>query len=143
MEKTMHNNMNSMNPYIDFSGQAREALAFYTQCFNGEIVAQMSYADAKMDVPEPFKNNLIHAEFKAPGIHFMASDGHPGQPVAPSSKIMLCLHFSDNAEQTKIFDTLVQGGTVIEALAIAFWGDRFGMVTDRFGIHWMLICPQS
>lgn len=135
--------MNSMNPYIDFSGQCRAALAFYTQCFKGEIVEQMTYGGAKMEVPEPFKDYLIHAEFKAPGIHFMCSDGRPGQPVAPSSKIMLCLHFTDDSEQTDIFEKLGKGGAVIEPLAIAFWGARFGMVTDQFGIQWMLICPQA
>ena len=135
--------MNSMNPYIDFSGQCREALDFYTQCFNGEVVARMTYGDAKVEVPAPFKDYLIHAEFKAPGIHFMASDGRPGQPVEPSSKIMLCLHFTDENEQTNIFEKLGKNGKVTEPLAIAFWGARFGMVTDQFGIHWMLICPQT
>lgn len=135
--------MESLNPYIDFSGKCREALDFYQQCFKGEVVSQMSYADAKMDVPEPYRDHLIHSEFKAPGIRFMASDGRPGQSVAASSKIMLCLHFTDSAEQTQVFDALANGGGVIEPLAIAFWGDRFGMVTDRFGIHWMLICPTA
>ncbi|HEX6592688.1 MAG TPA: VOC family protein [Moraxellaceae bacterium] len=135
--------MESMNPYIDFSGRCREALAFYTKCFGGEIVRQMSYSDAKIDVPEQFRDYLLHAEFKAPGLRLMASDGRPGQAVAPSSRIMLCLHFTDNEEQTQVFDSLGQGGNVIEPLAIAFWGDRFGMVSDPFGVQWMLICPQQ
>lgn len=135
--------MESMNPYIDFSGKCREALAFYTDCFNGEIVQQMTYADANIDVPDAFKSHLLHAEFKAPGIRLMASDGRPGQTVAPSSRIMLCLHFTDEAEQTRVFDALGKGGSVIEPLAIAFWGARFGMTIDAFGVHWMLICPKE
>lgn len=135
--------MNSMNPYIDFSGRCREALAFYAACFNGEIVAQMSYGEAGMDVPAEFRDALIHAEFRAPGLHLMASDGRLGQPVPPSSRIMLCLHFSDENEQTTVFDTLADGGTVIEKLALSFWNARFGMVVDRFGVHWMLICPKD
>ncbi|MGH8491618.1 MAG: VOC family protein [Moraxellaceae bacterium] len=135
--------MESLNPYIDFSGKCREALAFYKECFGGELVAQMSYADAKVEVPEAFKDYLIHSEFQAPGLRLMASDGRPGQPVAPSSRIMLCLHFTDNDEQTAIFEKLGKGGEVGSALAVAFWGDRFGMVSDRFGVNWMLICPQQ
>lgn len=135
--------MQSLNPYIDFSGRCREALDFYAQCFGGEVVGRMTYGEANIDVPAAFKHSLIHAEFKAPGIRFMASDGRPGQPVAPSSRIMLCLHCSDDDEQTRVFDALAPGGTVTAPLDIAFWGARFGMLVDRFGVHWMLISAKN
>ncbi|MDQ8036797.1 MAG: VOC family protein [Pedobacter sp.] len=135
--------MESLNPYIDFSGKCREALAFYKNCFGGEVVTQMTYADAKVEVPEPFKDYLLHSEFQAPGVRLMASDGHPGQPATPNNFITLCLHCSHNDEQTRVFDTLATGGNVVSPLAVAFWGDRFGMVTDRFGVNWMLICAQK
>lgn len=130
--------MKSLNPYFDLGGRCREALAFYQSCFGGEVVALMTYADANIDVPPQFADNVLHAEFRADQIHFMASDGRADQPATRGNNVMLALGFSDLAEQEATFHKLADGGEVLLALHDAFWGDRFGMVVDRFGLHWML-----
>jgi PhnB protein len=134
--------MKSVNPYIDFGGRAREALAFYQHCFGGEILAQMTYADAKIDCPPQFANNVLHSEFRSDAIHLMASDGRADQPATVGNNIMLSLAFSDAGEQEQTFNALAEGGSVTLPLHDAFWGARFGMLVDRFGIHWMLNCQK-
>lgn len=133
--------MIQMNPYLNFSGKCREALAFYQECFGGEILALQSFGDANSNMPEEFKDNVMHAEFKAEGIYLMASDGRPGAEPLAGGNVTLSLHFVDVAAQEKIFAALAQGGKVTLPLEDSFWGARFGLVTDRFGMDWMLNCP--
>lgn len=132
--------MKVLNPYLNFEGHTREVLDFYQRCFGGEIVEIMTFADAKMGTPPELDGQIMHAEFKAEGIHFMASDCMPGQKLTQGNSISLCINFSDTAEQEKIFNALAAGGTVSHALADSFWGSKFGMLTDRFGVHWLLNC---
>ena len=69
----------------------------------------------------------------------MASDGRPGKSIDPEEgNISLSLATSDDAEGRRVFDALAQGGTVDMPIAQAFWGGTFGMLTDRFGIEWMV-----
>lgn len=135
--------MKSLNPYIDFGGRCREALDFYRDCFCGEVVALMTYAEAKIAVPPARANNVLHAEFRADKIHFMASDGRADQPATIGNNIMLALVFTSIAEQEATFARLAAGGTVTLPLHDAFWGDRFGMLVDRFGLLWMLSGRRS
>ena len=79
--------MRRFNPYINFSGKCREALAFYAEAFKGEIANLMTGADSGQEMPEEHKQNVLHAEFKAEGIYFMASDGRMGEEIVPSGQI--------------------------------------------------------
>lgn len=135
--------MKSLNPYIDFGGRCREALEFYCDCFGGEVVALTTYADARIEAPLAFANHVLHAEFRAGKVHFMASDGRADQPAAIGTHIMLALTFSSIAEQEATFARLAAGGNVVQPLHDAFWGDRFGMLVDRFGLYWMLSGRRS
>lgn len=129
--------MRQMYPYLNFGGKCREALAFYQGVFAGEIVTLMTGADSGQEVDEAAKNSVLHAEFKADGVHFMATDGRVGQPVNSGDQIHLCLNFSDNQAQAQAFDGLSAGGQILQPLVDAFWGGRFGMLIDRYGVHWM------
>ncbi|MCD5364159.1 MULTISPECIES: VOC family protein [Chromobacterium] len=134
--------MKTLIPYINFHGQCEQALAFYCQCFNGEVVAMMRFGDADFPSPEEAKDKILHAEFKAGGVHFMASDGMPGRIPQHGENITLNIALDDEAEQTAIFQALAQGGQITEPLKEAFWGARFGMLVDRFGIRWMSNCMK-
>lgn len=134
--------MKTLLPYINFHGQCEQALAFYRQCFNGEIVALMRFGDADFPSPDEAKNKILHAEFKAEGVHFMASDGMPDRTPVLGENITLNFMLDSEAEQTAIFEALAQGGQINEPLHDAFWGARFGMLVDRFGIRWMSNCPK-
>lgn len=135
--------MKSLNPYINFSGKCREALNFYKECLNGEIEALSTFAEAPGETDEKFKDNVMHSEFRAGGIHFMATDGMPGKEAVAGNNIMLTIQLTDEREQTRIFDALSRDGEVTQPLQDTFWGSRFGMLVDRNGIHWMLNCPKQ
>ncbi len=132
--------MKKLNPYLNFPGTTREALNFYKDCLNGEIVSIQTYGEAYMEVEDKYKNNVIHAEFKADGVEFMASDGMPGFAATPGNMITLSINLDDEQEQKDIFNALAAGGKVTMPLDKTFWGAIFGQLTDRFGIQWMLNC---
>lgn len=135
--------MTTLVPYLDLGGHCRQALDLYSACFGGEIVALLTFGDAPVETPPEAAAHIMHAEFRAPGVHFMATDGMPGQPSPTTGNVALCLVFEDADEQTRLYDALVDGGKATLPLHDAFWGDRFGMLTDRFGQRWMLSCRRA
>lgn len=135
--------MRRFNPYLNLGGKAREALAFYAQCFQGEVTELMTFAEAKLDVPEAFQDAVIHASFKAEGIHFMVSDGQPGEKIEVGNTVTLAIHQESEAEQATLFALLGEGGEVTMPLGDTFWNARYGELTDRYGIRWMFNCQKS
>jgi PhnB protein len=135
--------MKTLNPYLTLNGRCREALDFYKRCLGGEVVASTTFADAKMEVPPGHEQDVMHSEFRSEGIHFMAADGMPGKPSEVGKNIALALGFDTETEQTKAYEALVEGGDASMPLHDAFWGARFGMLTDKFGIQWMLNCDKK
>ncbi len=134
--------MKSLHPYLDFGGKCREAMTFYKDLFHGELVLN-AFSDFGMEMPEPMKNLVMHSELKADGLVLHASDGQPHHPAKPGTNVSLSLQLTDETEQTRIFDALAQGGQVLQPLADGPWGARFGMLTDRFGLQWLLNCPKQ
>jgi PhnB protein len=132
--------MITSNPYLHFSGNAREALDFYKTIFNGEVSGLQSYAEAGMAHDESMKNRVMHSEFKAGGVYFMASDSPTDVAPHSDNNISMSLNFSDTAEIDRVFNALAQGGTVTVPLDTAPWGAKFGMLTDKYGIEWLLNC---
>lgn len=138
--------MKTLNPYLTLNGRCREALDFYKRCLGGEVVAMMTFADAKQacgPMPPGTEQQVMHAEFRSEGIHFMASDGMPGNPSVVGKNIALALAFDSAAEQASTYAALADGGEATLPLHDAFWGSRFGMLTDKFGIQWMLNCDRK
>lgn len=132
--------MKKLNPYLNFAGDTREALNFYKDCLKGEIVSMQTYGEAKMQVEDEYKNNIIHAEFKADSVEFFAADGMPGFTANSGNMITMCINLNDEKEQEKIFNALAAGGKVTIPLGKTFWGATFGQLIDRFGIQWMFNC---
>jgi PhnB protein len=130
--------MKQLNVYLAFPGTCEAALNFYKTCFGGEITSMQRFGDSPVESSEEHKQKIMHAEFKADGMFFMASDGMPGQPVPSGEMVTLSINLTDGAEQERIFNTLAEGGKVTMPLGETFWGAVFGMVTDKFGIPWML-----
>jgi PhnB protein len=129
--------MTGFNPYLTFDGTCRQALEFYKDCFTGEIESMQTAGE---NAPRPeLKDQIMHAVFKAGSIFFMASDAM-GHPVTRGSNVTLNINFDSVAQQEKVFNKLSGGGNVSMPLQDTFWGARFGMVTDKFGINWMVNC---
>lgn len=131
--------MEAIVPYLNFNGNAAEALAFYEKAFGGKILFQQSFGDSPMadQTPESHKNKVMHATFAAGDLKFMVSDAMPGQEVQPGSNVSLSLNFLSVADIDSAFAALSEGAQVTMPLQDTFWGARFGMLTDRFGINWM------
>lgn len=95
--------------------------------------------DHPAGAPE-YRDKIMHATFKSPSFTFMASDGRPGKEYA-EGPISLSIGMQDAAQAQRVFDGLGQGGNVEMPMEGVFWGSRFGMLTDKFGIDWMVSAP--
>lgn len=133
-----------MNVYLTFAGTCKEALAHYKEALSGEIVSLQTFGETPQpNIPEEQKNNVMHAEFRAGDIYFMASDSMQGQPLTSGDTVTLAIGLDSLEEQESIFRKLSDGGAVTMPLQDTFWGARFGMLTDKFGINWMLNCEKK
>ena len=135
--------MKQLNPYLNLRGRCRQAFEFYRNCFPAAEAFFQTFRDAPADdfigeVAEEAKDNILHAELKCGDMVIMGSDGWPGAPSARGGSISLSVVLADTAEQTRLFNALAAGGEVTAPLRDASWGTRFGIVTDKFGIQWML-----
>ncbi len=130
--------------YLFFGGNCEEALAFYKGCLGGEIVALMRYEGSPMDgpqLPAEWKQKVMHATFEAEGARFMASDTMPGQPKPAHQGFAVSLFVPGEVDKARqAFDALAEGGQVTMPFAPPFWGGHFGMLTDKFGVPWMVSC---
>jgi PhnB protein len=128
--------------YLTFGGNCEEALSFYKRCLGGEITGLMRYEGSPMDnaqLPPDWKKKVMHSTFETQGARLMASDGMPGQPKPSYQGFSISLFVPGDAENArKAFDALAEGGKVTMPFAPPFWGGHFGMLTDRFGIPWMV-----
>jgi PhnB protein len=135
----------NVNPYLSFSGTAEKAIKLYEGALGAKVENVMRYGDAKgMDVPADSKNRIMHAVLKvgSAGAFYMLSDTTPDMPAPAGNNVRVSLDWDDAAEMAKSFDALSVGGKVTMPLQDTFWGAKFGMLTDAFGIHWMFNCEN-
>jgi PhnB protein len=130
--------MSTLNPYLNFRGQAGEAIDFYASVFGGEAT-KSTFADFGMPV-EPGEEHLVmHSQLITPsGFTLMAADVPSHMPLTVGDNVSVSLSGTEHDELTGWFEKLAEGGSVLEPLVKAPWGDSFGMLTDRFGIHWLV-----
>ncbi len=128
-----------LNPYIGFKDSAREALEFYKGAFGGELTLS-TFGEAGAEVEDNEKELLMHGMLVADnGITVMASDTPKHMGERPTvSYISISLSGDDEAELSGYWDKLAEGGNISQPLVKAPWGDTFGMLTDKFGVNWMV-----
>lgn len=125
-----------LNPYLFFSGNCKEAMDFYKIIFGGELTIQKMDAYPQMPVDESMKDMVMHADLNTGDIRFFGSDSQKASPK--SAKVELSLSGDDEPKLRKYWDGLAEGGKVNMPLEKAPWGDTFGMLTDKFGVDWMV-----
>jgi PhnB protein len=132
-----------LEPYLSFNGNCEEALNFYKGVFGGEITSLNRFEGSPMESEVADKSKIMHSNFVAPGVKFMASDGMQ-DAATEGSRITLSLGTRDVAEAERVFNGLSAGGKIDMPLQDTFWGATFGMLTDKYGIDWMVNCelPQ-
>lgn len=124
-----------LNPYIGFKDTAKPAMEFYQQVFGGELNL-MTFGQMGMTEGADL---VMHAALQTPdGYSIMAADTPPGMEYAGGSQISVSLSGDDDTKLRGFWDGLGEGGTVAMPLEKQAWGDVFGMVTDKFGIAWMV-----
>jgi len=127
-----------LNPYLSFNGQAREAMNYYHDVFGGDLNIQ-TYAEGGMADDPAAADLTMHAQLDTPnGMTLMGADSPPSLPYQAPAGISISLSGDDDAELSGYWQRLADGGTVTMPLEAAPWGDKFGMVTDRYGIGWMV-----
>lgn len=130
-----------IHAYLFFKGNCREAMKFYQSCFGGDLQA-MTYGEGPKDAcPAGAKDRIMHAALRNGELMIMASDFPDDSGPVVGTNISLSLTCKDVGELEHCFQALSEGGKVFQPLHDAFWGDRFGMLTDRYGFQWMLTCP--
>ena len=129
----------TLNPYLAFNGNCKEAMEFYKDCLGGELMMQtVGESGQTGHMPPGSENNIMHARLTKDGVDIlMASDG-TGQEVTQGTNISLSINCTSDEEIKSLFEKLSAGGKVTMPLADQFWGATFGMLTDKYGFHWML-----
>ena len=130
--------------YLSFNGNCEEALNFYARSLGGKVGTLMRYEGSPMDtkdLPAGWKQKVMHGTVDAEGAQIMGSDMPPGQAVPGYQGITVSLYVKDGVEKARqAFDALAAGGQVTMPFAPPFWGGHFGMLTDKFGVPWMVSC---
>lgn len=127
-----------LNPYLSFSGNAREAMDFYHSVFGGELT-QMTFGDMP-DMPghDAVADQIMHAQLLTDsGICLMGADTPPGMGE-PGPNSSVSISGEDEVELRGYWDKLSDSGQVQVPLEKAPWGDSFGMCVDRHGVPWMV-----
>ncbi|RAJ86007.1 PhnB protein [Chitinophaga dinghuensis] len=131
--------MSVLNAYLTFNGNCAEAMNFYKDIIGGELQV-MSVKDSPMkdQVPEAFHNQVMHAYLQKGDLKLMASDAMNGDPVTTGSNVSLALGSDDVNEADQIFNGLSAGGKITMPMGETFFAKRFGMLTDKYGLNWMI-----
>lgn len=132
----------SINAYLNFEGNTRQAVEFYAKVFDVENPNIMTFGDSppspEHKLPEEAKDLVMHARLDFCGGHLMFSDTFPGMPLTMGDNISLVINLGSQDELKKYYDRLKEGGSVQMELQETFWSKCYGIVKDKFGITWQL-----
>jgi PhnB protein len=134
--------MMQVQPYLIFNGQSEAALKFYEKALGAKTMFMMRFRDAPPNPERPvspeFADKVMHASFTIGESTLMCSDGDCSNPEGVHVGYSLSLNPATVDEGRKLFESLADGGAVTMPFDRTFWALGFGMVKDRFGVHWMI-----
>ena len=136
-----------IQPYLFFDGRCQEALDYYTSALGAKVEMLMRFKDSPeatdpAKVPPGAGDNVMHASVRIGDTVLMASDGFgKGKPVFQG--FALSLSVKNDAEADRLFSALAKGGTIQQDLTKTFFASSFGMVTDKFGVPWMVLTQSA
>ena len=128
--------MKEMVTYLNFDGNARDAMQFYARCLQAELLL-MPFSEANVDAPPEAQDRTMHAKLTKGSCVLMASDIMPGMPFQRGNNFYICLNCESLEETERVFAALGEKGKVTMPLQDTFWGARFGLITDQFDVNWM------
>ncbi|MEO7586641.1 MAG: VOC family protein [Arachnia sp.] len=134
----------ALNPYLQFDGNTREAMDFYHRVLGGEL-SSMTFGEGMGDTNPDTAKLIMHSSlYLERGIHLMAADVPPGVPMTENGTISLSSDDAAGGDAEMLsswWEHLLEDADVSLPLEQAPWGDRFGQLTDRFGVTWMVNIP--
>lgn len=126
----------TLNPYLTFQNNAREAMEFYKSVLGGELNIN-TFGEFGAEQLDP--NGVMHAQLETPaGFRLMASDNGSQGELTMGDNVTISIAGDDADDLRRWFNALAEGGQVTMPLEKQVWGDEFGMLTDQFGVHWMV-----
>jgi PhnB protein len=131
--------------YLMFNGRTEEALEFYKKSIGAKVEMMMRFKDAPEGQCAPgTEDKIMHSSFKIGDTVLMASDGMcSGEPKTEFKGISLTLNPKTEAECEGLFNALAEGGQVFQPLIKTFFSPKFGVVSDKFGVNWMVLVEQE
>ncbi len=127
-----------LNIYLNFNGDCEAAMNHYKDATNGTIHSLQRFGDSPMPVSETDKNKILHGRIEINGVTVMCSDTHEANAVTFGNNFAIALDYKNETDLNSAFNALAAGGTITMPLQDTFWGAKFGMCTDKFGVNWML-----
>jgi PhnB protein len=129
-----------INPYLIFDGNCEEAFNFYARALRAKLAMLQRFGDTPgcEDMPAAHRDKVMHVRLQAGEQVLMGSDNHPDHPYDGIKGCSIALSVEAPEEAERIFGELAQGGAVVMPMQETFWARRFGMLTDRFGVPWMI-----
>ena len=128
-----------LSPYLAFNGNCNDAMNFYKSVLGGKLEIK-TFADAPGEVDEAQKDKIMHARLLVDEIEIMASDSMRGQEAVNGTSVALSLEYENLKESERVFKELSANGSIQIPFEKTFWGAKFGLLTDKFGIQWMVHC---
>lgn len=128
-----------MSPYLNFTGECREAFNHYADVLNGEIVERFTYGESPMcdEMPAESHDHVMHTRLVAEGATLMGADGPPPEGGTGHS-MWVALNVDTAEEAERIFAAFSEGADIKMPMEKTFWAERFGMLVDRFGTAWLI-----
>ncbi len=128
-------------PYLGFNGNCAEAMRYYEQVLGGKITLMMTGGQSPMaaQIPPEFADRIMHARLELPGGGLLyAGDAPAHLPYEGIKGVTLALNYNTVEEAEAIFNALAQGGQVTMPFSPTFWAKKFGMLTDKYGVAWII-----
>ena len=130
----------SLNSYIRFNGNCRQAVEYYAEVFGCQKPNIMTFgqfhSDSDFPMTEEVKNQVMHTFLSIQGQDVMFSDCPPGMPMTQGNNFSLAYSSTDGDDITRIFHLLKEEGEIIMELQATFRSDLYGSIIDKFGINW-------
>jgi PhnB protein len=132
-----------LSSHLGFNGNCAEAMKFYAETFGGEVIFTMTWKDSPMcdQVPADFQDKIMHTSIKVGNSTIMGADSPPGR-FQKAQGIVESIAVQDLEDAQRVFNALAENGSIQMPFQETFWAKGFGMLTDRFGIPWMVNCEK-
>jgi len=136
-----------VEPYLYFNGRCEEAVQFYRQAVGADGIELLRFSDAPEPpppgaIPPGYERKIMHGVMRIGDSTIMMSDGR-GNSASGFQNFGLTIIVHSEADTDRVFQGLANGGTVLAPLGKTFFSPRFGMVTDRFGVSWLVLTRST